>query len=168
MKVLFQTKVLDIKLKTMIFGDQLNGVTFGLFNMEHQIQMTLQNIEMKLHTLLGKMLTQVTFKILLLDGTQLTQLSYNLIGMKIILLMKTMSKMKAKPIRLLDQALDLHPIHRNIIQEVKIYFSPDKGGLPLCRYGNPAGQITILPVLGFTLFEKCKNSVSPPSSTSFK
>ena len=32
----------------------------------------------------------------------------------------------------------------------------------------PAGQITILPVLGFTLFEKCKNSVSPPSSTSFK
>ena len=31
-----------------------------------------------------------------------------------------------------------------------------------------AGQMTILPVLGFTLFEKCKNSVSPPSSTSFK
>ena len=49
-----------------------------------------------------------------------------------------------------------------------MYFSPARGGFPLCRYGKAAGQITILPVLGFTLFEKCKNSVSPPSSTSFK
>jgi len=56
----------------------------------------------------------------------------------------------------------------NVIQEVKIYFSPDRGGFPLCKYGKAAGQITILPFLGFTLFEKCKNSVSPPSSTLFK
>ena len=49
-----------------------------------------------------------------------------------------------------------------------MYFSPDKGGLPLCKYGKAAGHITILPFLGLILLLKCKNSVSPPSSTSFK
>ena len=48
-----------------------------------------------------------------------------------------------------DQTFSFYGLKRN--QEVKIYFSPDNGGLPLCRYGKPAGHIAILPVLGLTL-----------------
>ena len=101
-----------MKLMMILFGMILNGQTFGQFNIKLIIMITmiLQNIEMKLLTLLGKMLTQVIFKILLLGGIHIIYQLYNQIGMQI------MQMVKLKLTRFLDQVQDLLLILHNPLQ----------------------------------------------------